>query len=60
MSGILDAYLEVRDVGLVSCQFGELAHGVDADDALQGQVGLQCQPSSKVVGRDCDNISMSS
>lgn len=38
----------------MASQLGQLAHSIDADNTLQGKVGLQGQPTSEVVSRDCD------
>jgi hypothetical protein len=37
----------------VSGYFGKLAHGVDADDSFQCQVGLQREPSGEIIRGDC-------
>jgi hypothetical protein len=36
----------------VSGYFSQLAHGIDADDAFQCQVGLQRKPSGEIVRGD--------
>ena len=39
-------------------QLGQLAHRVDANNTLQGKVGLQGQPAGEVIGRDWNLISI--
>lgn len=46
----IDTYLEVRGIIVVSSQLGQFAHGIDADNAFQCQIGLQCQPAREVIG----------
>jgi hypothetical protein len=43
-------YLEVFSIRLVSGHLGNLAHGVDAHNALESQVRLQRQPARKIIG----------
>lgn len=54
------SYLEVRGVIIVAGQLGQLAHGIDPNNTFQGKVGLQGQPASKVIGGDCNLISVDS
>jgi len=52
------SYLEVGGIRVVASQVGQFAHGIDADDTLQGEVGLKGQPTSEVVSGHCDLVSI--
>lgn len=47
------ANLEVFLIGFVSHHCGELGHGVDADDALQREIGLKSQPAGEIIRGNC-------
>jgi hypothetical protein len=47
------SYLEISSVGIVTGYLGDLAHGVDAHDTLESQIGLESQPTCKVIRRNC-------
>lgn len=44
------AYFVVCFIGLVTNQLGNLAHGSDAENALESKIGLQLEGPSKVIG----------
>lgn len=65
---ILLPLLDVRfgNVAVVLCvtrsvhEVGDFTEGFDADNALQGEIGLKWEPASKVISADCNSCQLKS